>query len=174
LVGSTEPYVTSTTVTSASGPTTTSEAINFIEVGVKLFVTPTIHKDDFITMKIRPEVSSVVNTVQTSSNNAIPVVGTTEAETTVLLKDGTMIIIGGLIEEERHSTVNKIPVLGSIPYLGYLFKNETESTTKQEIAIFLKASIMTGDVHEDVKAATLKLGAQEGKGFDGLKGNQKD
>ena len=167
LVGSTEPYVTSTTITSASGPTTTSEAINFIEVGVKLFVTPTIHEDDFITMKIRPEVSSVVNTVQTSSNNSIPVVGTTEAETTVLVKDGTMIIIGGLINEERRSTVNKIPLLGNIPYLGYLFKNESELVTKKEIAIFLQATIMTGDVHENVDAA-LEL-----KERGGLKNNYK-
>jgi len=155
LVGSSEPYVTSTTITPASGPATTSEIIDFIEVGVKLFVTPKIHADGFITMKIRPEVSSVVSTVQTGSNNVIPVVGTTEAETTILLKDGAMIVIGGLIEEDRRTTINKIPLLGSIPYLGSLFKNETEKVTKKEIAIFLKATIITGDVHENVQAELL-------------------
>ena len=61
LVGSTEPYVTSTTTTPASGPTTTAESVNFIDVGVQLYVTPTIHNDGFITMNIKPEVSSVTS-----------------------------------------------------------------------------------------------------------------
>jgi len=73
LVGSSEPYVTSTTTTPSSGPTTTAESVNFIEVGVKLYVTPTIHEDNFITMKIKPEVSSVTSTLATSNNNTIPV-----------------------------------------------------------------------------------------------------
>src|SRR3989344_5392029 len=76
LVGSTQPYVTTTTTTPASGPTTTAETVNFIDVGVKLFVTPTIHEDGFFTIKIKPEVSSVTSSLKTSNNNTIPIVET--------------------------------------------------------------------------------------------------
>lgn len=146
LVGSSEPYVTSTTTTPASGPTTTAETINFIEVGVKLYVTPTIHKDQFITMKIKPEVSSVTKTLTTGSNNSIPVVETSEAETTVMVKDGVTIVIGGLIKEEKLTTRKKIPLLGDVPLLGVVFRNNDDVTEKTEIVIFLTPKIITGDV----------------------------
>lgn len=150
LVGSTEPYVTSTTTTPSSGPTTTAESVNFIEVGVKLFVTPTIHKDGFITMKIKPEVSSVVDNVTTSNNNTIPVVETSEAETTVMVRDGVTIVIGGLIKEESLRTTKTIPVLGKLPVLGMVFKSEDERVGKTELVIFLTPIIVTGDVDEDI------------------------
>jgi len=145
LVGSTEPYVTTTTTTPSSGPTTTAESINFIEVGVKLYVTPTIHKDDFITMKIRPEVSSVVGTIVTGNNNTIPVVETSEAETTVMVKNNVTIIIGGLIKEESIETKKQIPILGKIPLLGAVFRSTDNKKDKTEIVIFLTPQIISGD-----------------------------
>ncbi|MBU4333071.1 MAG: hypothetical protein KKD07_01370, partial [Candidatus Omnitrophica bacterium] len=130
LVGSTEPYVTSTTTTPSSGPTTTAESVNFIEVGVKLYVTPTIHNDGFVTMKIKPEISSVTGEITTSNNNTIPVVETSEAETSVMVKDGVTIVIGGLIKEEKIKTTKKVPFLGDIPFLGNAFKNESDKVSK--------------------------------------------
>lgn len=147
LVGSEEPYVTSTTTTTASGPSTTAESVNFIEVGVKLFVTPVIHKDDFITIKINPEVSSVVRTVTTGNNNIIPVVETSQAETTVTVKDGVTIVIGGLIKEEDIGEDKQVPILGKIPVLGYAFKSKNALKRKTEIVILLKPKIVTGDVN---------------------------
>ncbi len=145
LVGSTRPYVTTTTTTPSSGPTTTAETINFIDVGVKLYVTPTVHKDGFITMNIRPEVSSVLDELETSGGNAIPIVKTSEAETTVRIKDGVTIVIGGLIEDSESETRKKVPLLGDIPILGAAFRNRDTSTTKTEIAIFLTPRIIVGD-----------------------------
>ncbi|MCA9406776.1 MAG: type II secretion system protein GspD [Candidatus Omnitrophica bacterium] len=150
LVGSSEPYVTSTTTTPSSGPTTTSESVQFIEVGVKLFVTPTVHEDEFITMKIKPEVSSVTSTVTTGNNNIIPVVETSEAETTVLVKNGVTLVIGGLIKEEKLKTTKKIPFLGDIPVLKHAFQNVTDNVSKTEIVIFLKPTIITGDVENSL------------------------
>ena len=150
LVGSTVPYVTTTTTTPAAGAATTAEAVNFIEVGVKLFVTPTIHKDGFITMKIKPEVSSVTSNLTTSNNNKIPIVETSEAETTVVVKDGVTVVIGGLIKEETVNTTKKVPGLGDIPVLGGAFRNKDNKFTKTEIAIFLTPRIMTGDVNENM------------------------
>lgn len=145
LVGSSEPYVTTQTTTPASGPATTAETVNFIEVGVKLFVTPTIHGDGYITMKIRPEVSSAPTTLPTSTGNEIPIVETSQAETTVMAKDNATIVIGGLIKEENTKTINKIPVLGDLPFLGLAFRNESKKKEKTEIVIFLTPKIITGD-----------------------------
>ncbi|MFA5059220.1 MAG: secretin N-terminal domain-containing protein [Candidatus Omnitrophota bacterium] len=146
LVGSTQPYVTTTTTTPATGPTTTAESVNFIDVGVKLYVTPTIHEDDYITMKIKPEVSSVVRFVTTSNNNSIPVVETSEAETTVMVKNGITIVIGGLMKDEKVETVNKIPLLGDLPLFGLAFRNRDQLLRKTELAIFLTPTIISGDV----------------------------
>ena len=151
LVGSTQPYVTTTTTTPAAGATTTAESVNFIEVGVKLYVTPTIHRDDFITMKIRPEVSSVTEFLTTSNNNTIPIVDTSEAETTVLVKDGVTIVIGGLIKDETIESVKKVPLLGDIPFLGAVFRNRDHLIRKTELVIFLTPHIISGDVTEEVR-----------------------
>jgi len=149
LVGSTEPYVTTTTTTPSSGPATTAESVNFIEVGIKLFVTPMIHQDNFITMKIKPEVSSVTRNITTGKNNTIPVVETSEAETTVSVKNGITIVIGGLIKDEKIDSIKKIPLLGDLPLVGFAFRNEGKLIRKTELVIFLTPKIITGDVQTD-------------------------
>lgn len=146
LVGSSEPYVTTTTTTPASGPNTTAESINFIDVGVKLYVTPTIHTDDHVTMKIKPEVSSVTRTITTGNNNTIPIVEKSEAETTVNVKNGVTIVIGGLIKDEKINADKKVPILGDIPFLGHLFKSQSKSLSKTELVIFLTPRIVEGDM----------------------------
>ncbi|MFC1700001.1 hypothetical protein ACFL1I_08640, partial [Candidatus Omnitrophota bacterium] len=73
----------------------------WLKKGIQLAVTPTINSDGFVTMKIKPEISSVVSTLETTSNNKIPIVDTSTAETTVMVKDGSTIIIGGLRRDEE-------------------------------------------------------------------------
>lgn len=150
LVGSTEPYVTTTTTTPSTGTPTTAESVNFIDVGVKLNVTPTIHQDNFITMKIKPEVSSVTSTLTTATQNTIPIVETSEAETTVTVKDGVTIVIGGLIKQEKILSTSKVPLLGDIPLVGMAFKSQKDKIKNTEIAIFLTPHIVSGDVPENV------------------------
>jgi type IV pilus assembly protein PilQ len=141
LVGSKQVYVTTTAV---QGQTTTqtAESVNFVDVGVKLFVTPTIGHDGFISMKIRPEVSSVVQNYTTSAGNVIPIVETSQAETTILVQDGATLIIGGLMKDEKIKSVNKIPILGDIPLLGHLFRNSLDQTRQTELVIFLTCHII--------------------------------
>ena len=154
LVGSTEPYVTTTTTTPATGAVTTAESVNFIDVGVKLYVTPTIHDDDYITMKIKPEVSSVTRFVTTGNNNTIPVVETSQAETTVMVKNGVTIVIGGLIKDEKIDSVNKIPILGDLPILGAAFRNKNQLLRKTELVIFLTPQIISGDTRTEEDASS--------------------
>ena len=144
LVGSKQVYVTSSAVVSPSA-TQTTEAVNFVDVGVKLYVTPAVSPDGFICLKVRPEVSSVVENYRTAAGNTIPVVETSEAETTVLLKDGAAMVIAGLMKEEKVRTVNKVPLLGDIPFLGALFRSRSERDRKTELAIFLTCRIVEWD-----------------------------
>ncbi|MDP8266524.1 MAG: secretin N-terminal domain-containing protein [Candidatus Aceula meridiana] len=156
LVGSNEPYITSETITTASGPATTSESVNFIDVGVKLYVTPKIHGDGYVTLKIKPEVSSVTRYLTTSTNNEIPIVDTSQAETTVTIKDGVTIVLGGLIKDEDIDNVNKVPLLGDIPFLGAVFRNKSQTTRKTELVIFLTCHIVGGDVDVEPKTTFIE------------------
>jgi len=144
LVGTKEVYV-STSTTNTTGISTTAEEVTFVDVGVTLSVTPTINADGFVTMKIKPEVSSTGTPYTTASGNKIPVVSTSVAETNVMVKDGTTIIIGGLIKDKITDTVKKLPFFGDIPLLGLAFRSKDKTTTKTELAIFLTPHIISGD-----------------------------
>lgn len=144
LVGRREAYVTATT-TQAQSTATTAETIQFIDVGVKLFVTPTITESEFVQLKIRPEVSSVATTLKTSTGNTIPIVETTEAETRVMVKSGTTIIIGGLMKDTIEISRREIPVLADIPLVGLLFKNKADHIQKTELVILMTPRIISGE-----------------------------
>ena len=157
LVGTTKPYVTTTTTTPASGPTSVSESVTFIDVGVKLTVTPTIHKDGYITMKIKPEVSSATTTLITSSKNEIPIVDTSTVDTTIRVKDGVTIVLGGLIKDERSANSSEVPILGKMPFVGGAFRQKSDSIEKTEIMVFLTPRIITGDIQaKDVNPRLIK------------------
>lgn len=144
LVGRREAYVTST-VTQAQSTAATAETIQFIDVGVKLFITPTVTDSSFITLKIRPEVSSVASTLTTSTGNKVPIVETTEAETRLMVKDGTTVIIGGLMRDETTLSTQKVPLLGDLPLIGAAFKNRSDRIKKTELVILMTPHIMSGE-----------------------------
>lgn len=156
LIGSKEVYF-SQTQSQSTVTTTTAESVNFVDVGVKINVTPTITADNYIVMKIRPEVSSVREVATSPLGSSVPVVETSQAETTVKVKDGAMIMIGGLMKEESRDTRKRIPLLCKIPILGWLFRNSDNERTKTELAIFLTPHIFTGDVEKpDVEKEVVK------------------
>ncbi len=144
LVGTREAFVTST-VSQASSTTTTSESITFVDVGVKLKLQPTINKDNFISLKITPEVSSVGRTITTANANEIPIVDTTQASTQVLVKDGHTVLIGGLMKDEISKDTDKVPVLGDVPVIGAFFRSVDDSVVKTELVILLTPHIVQGD-----------------------------
>ncbi len=157
LVGRREAYVTST-VTQAQSTASTAETIQFIDVGVKLFVTPTINDGDMIALKIRPEVSSVATTLETSTGNDIPIVETTEAETRVMVKDGATIVIGGLMKDETSYSHKRVPILGDLPVVGFLFGNKSDRIEKTELVILLTPHLTTGT--ETFKAPAAAAGGR--------------
>lgn len=146
LVGTKDAYITSTT-SELGESAVTSQSVNFVDVGVKLYVTPTINKENYITLKIRPEVSSSTRTSITSEGQVtqIPIVTTSETETSLIVKDGVSILLGGLRKVTRDNQRKQIPILGSIPILGNLFKSREEEWTKNELVIILTPHIVSGD-----------------------------
>ena len=139
LIGSRVPYQTSG-ATFAGGGAAQVTQVQKEEVGVKLRITPVINADGFITTQITPEVSSVVGFK--GQNNDLPVVDTRQATTTVRLKDGSSIIIGGLLSEEKSTSMTKVPILGDIPLLGYFFQHRVVTTSKKDLVIEITPHIL--------------------------------
>jgi type IV pilus assembly protein PilQ len=143
LVATRDPYIT-TSQSQSDNTVVTSESVSFIDVGVELFVTPTIAKDGFIQMKVAPKVSSKTGELLTSEGNKVPIVETAEAETILLLEDGGTVILGGLIQDTKAVVHKRIPFLGDIPLVGYLFRSSDEETEKTETVVFLTARTVSG------------------------------
>lgn len=135
------------------------ETIKFIEVGVSLDVTPRINEESMISVAIRPEISSVATTYE--ARYSVPVVQKAYAETSVMVKDGETIIIGGMIENRKVDLDNRVPVLGRIPLLGLLFRGQTSAMQNSEIIVFLTPRIVSGEepfqLLRDIKKAPKPL-----------------
>lgn len=188
LVGTKDAYITSTTTLGASGTSVTSQSVNFVDVGIKLYVTPTISRDGFVTMKVRPEVSSSTRTNITSDGKItqIPIVTTSETETSILVKDGTTIIIAGLKKNQRQKEERKFPILGDIPILKTFFKSVSDEKTKTELVIFITPYIVTGeepleytslvkdkDIADFQSLAKARYLEKKGMGSSGIEGYKK-
>ncbi|MCG8431816.1 MAG: hypothetical protein MJA29_11670 [Candidatus Omnitrophica bacterium] len=146
LVGTKDAYITSS-VSQAGETAITSQEVNFVDVGIKLFVTPHVNREGMVTMKIRPEISSAerVTLLSEGKETQIPIVTTSEAETTIMVKDGVTVIIGGLRQDEHAKTVKQIPLLGDIPVLGHAFRSTSNEVKQAELVILLTPYILSGD-----------------------------
>jgi len=142
-----QPYQEETTTTASGGTTTTSQTYQWVDVGVTLNVTPKINEKGFISMLIKPVVSSISEWYggDAQEAGAVPVVKSANAETTVTIKDGTTIIIAGLIKDNRTKSVNKIPFLGDIPLVGAAFTSNSDDVRRTETIIFLTPRVVGGD-----------------------------
>ena len=139
LIGERIPFVVTGTVF-AGGGAAPVQTVQREEVGVKLRITPHINPDGYITTEITPEVSSVTDFK--GANNDLPVVSTRQATTTVRLKDGNSVVIGGLLSEQKNTQVTKVPLLGDIPFLGLLFRHQVTQLEKSDLVIEVTPHIM--------------------------------
>ena len=117
----------------------------FKPVGVLLNVTPRINDKDFITCAIKPEISSISQWYDGGPQEGTPVIRKAHAETTVMVKDGVTIIIGGLIKDRKDESTTSVPFLGALPIIGRLFRYETVSSVNTETVVFLTPRIITGE-----------------------------
>jgi general secretion pathway protein D len=143
-VGEVRKYVITTT-TQGEATQTVSEDVKDLEIGTRLFITPTINDEGFVTIKIKPEITSIIDYLETSQGNLIPNVRIVTAETIALVKDGTTVLIGGLSQEEKALSSEGTPFLSKLPLVGGAFKSKTAKTTRTELLVLLTPHIITGD-----------------------------
>lgn len=113
--------------------------------GNTLVVTPTINKDDFITMLVKPEISNWVKDANfVFQNNVVssPVIDKRTLESTVLIKSGDTLAIGGLLQDETKKQRTKVPVVGDIPVIGYAFQERINARTKRNLLVFVTPTII--------------------------------
>ncbi len=120
--------------------TTATSSVEYKKVGIILRCTPRVNDDGFITSDVHTEVSSPVYVPEMRAYR----VENRAADTTVRLKDGETMVIGGLIGSEEAKSFTKVPFLGDIPLFGALFRNEKRSKSDSEIMIFLTAHTAEG------------------------------
>ncbi len=129
--------------------TGTFEVSNFIykDIGIILKVTPQVNARGFIKLTLAPEVSQNQGTTSFggASGASIPIIGTRKAITQVSLKDGYTMGIGGLISTNFNNGVNKVPILGSLPVIGYLFKQDTRNNVVDNLVIFITAKTISAE-----------------------------
>jgi type IV pilus assembly protein PilQ len=123
---------------SSSGATTTS----FKEAVLSLTVTPQITPDDRIIMNLLVTKDSVGEVVPSATGGFVPSIDTREVQSTAVVNDGETVVLGGIYETETRDTVSKVPVLGDIPGLGYLFRSRNTVSNKAELLIFVTPRIL--------------------------------
>jgi len=154
-------------------------AVSAEEVGVILEVTPSINPDGFVKMAVEPEISRLSKqTVDISENFRSPIIERRRANTTVTVRDGETVVIGGLINDRYERSDRKIPILGDIPIIGLAFRQKTETTAKTELLIVLRPHVvrtpqrMQQVTEEAVGRMSLQPGLKEQIRKAELKGTQ--
>lgn len=137
-IGQNVPFVTGSFTTSSGDSTDPFQTIEREDVGISLRVTPQINEGDTVNLEIQQEVSSISNSSQASD----VITNERKISTKVIAQDGETIILGGLISNEVRQDEQKVPFLGDIPLLGGLFRNDSTTSSKQNLMVFLRATIL--------------------------------
>ena len=110
------------------------------EVGIKLEVTPQINEGSSVVLKIKIEVSGVAGVPM----SGVDIITNKRAiETTALVDNNQIIVLGGLVDEDTQDSISKVPFLGSVPILGKLFQSSSSTTVKKNLMVFLRPTIIT-------------------------------
>lgn len=157
IVGTKFPIINSDASSASGGgaATITTSLRGYEDIGIQLNVLPQISDGSMINMIIRPSVRELIGTRsgktvsgEVTALTEYPVISTREAETQVVMPDRQTVVIGGLLKDRQSKTVVKVPLLGSIPYIGWLFRRETVQNEKVELLIFVTASIVPAEGSE--------------------------
>jgi len=134
-VGSEVPFITDSYVDTNGG---THNTVQYQSIGITLSVTPHVNPEGLVVMDVSPSITSLTaQTVTIQPGVDAPVFEQRLADAYVSIKDGQTIVIGGLMQDQKTASVNKIPILGDIPLLGKLFQYSTNDKSKTELLIFL-------------------------------------
>ncbi len=137
VVGQYVPLITSVSYNTISGAPINS--VTYTDVGIILTVTPYITHEGLVEMIVAPQSSSLnqTTTVPIAQGVSAPVIDVVSANTVAITPSGQTVVIGGLMQSAKASTVQKIPWLGDLPWIGNLFKRTVDSNSREELLIFL-------------------------------------
>ena len=121
------------------------------EVGIKLEVTPQVNAQGDVKLFLKQEVSSVAGPVSSRSSDLI--INKREFETTVTVGDGQLFAMGGLLNDDERRTIERIPLLSDIPFIGELFKSRSRSRSKTNLMVFIRPTILRSKADGDVMTA---------------------
>jgi general secretion pathway protein D len=164
VVAKNVPFLTGSYSSTGSGSTPTNpfQTIQREDVGLTLRITPQINEGNAIKMKVMQEVSSV-----TESSQAVDLITNKRSiQTNIVVDDGQMIVLGGLIEEKLTDVEQRVPGLGDIPLLGWFFRYSTSKVEKTNLMVFLQPTILkdaavssahTGNKYNFMRAKQLGL-----------------
>jgi general secretion pathway protein D len=141
VVGENVPFITS----QARDSTNLANTINTVErkdVGITLRLTPHIHESDFVSLDIFQESSALLGDTLLNASTVGPTTTKRSAKTSVLVKNGDTVVLGGMMQETFTNTVSQVPLLGDIPLLGNLFKFKSVSRKKTNLLIMLTPRII--------------------------------
>jgi general secretion pathway protein D len=144
MVGENIPFVTGQSQTAATGGQIFSQ-IDRRDVGINLKITPQITSEDNVRLDVYQEISDITTTPGLNPNIVGPSTTKRAATTTVVVKDRQTMVIGGLIQDKVNATTSKVPLLGDIPILGWLFKYNTTTVQKVNLMIFITPYIVKNE-----------------------------
>ncbi|MDT7042357.1 hypothetical protein [Candidatus Nitronereus thalassa] len=142
-VGTDQSFFSSTTTQGVGGSgNIITEQVRTVTSGLVLSVTPQISQDGWIMMDVSPIITTLGTPVVSPNGSTAPTIDVKQSGGLVRVRDGEMVIIGGLIQDQLSDTERKVPILGDIPGLGRLFKGSFQAKRKSELVIFLRAKIV--------------------------------
>jgi general secretion pathway protein D len=168
LIGDRVPIITTTT-SPATNANYVSEAVNYIDVGLKLEVEPVIYLDDEVAIKVNLEVSTLVREVLSKAGTLAYQIGTRGANTVLRLKDGETQILAGLISDEDRATSNKVPGLGELPVMGRLFGSQKDDSQRSEILLSITPRVVRSIHRPDLLDAEFDSGTEAVIGAEPLR-----
>jgi general secretion pathway protein D len=145
-----------------------SASVNYLDVGLKLEVEPSVHLNDEVAIKVNLEVSSVVKEVSGPSASLAYQVGTRSAITSLRLHDGETQVLAGLISDEERRSANRLPGLGELPGVGRLFSSQRDVNNKTEIVLLITPRVIRNVARPNLASATQAAGTEGAVGAQPL------
>lgn len=156
LIGERVPNITATSTATGF----VAESVNYVDVGLKLEVEPTVHVGDEVTIKVALEVSNIINQLQTKQGSVAFQIGTRSAQTVLRLRDGESQLLAGLINDEDRRSAQRVPGLGDLPILGRLFGSQSDDQIKTEIVLSITPRVLRSVRPVTGNAASFSTGTE--------------
>ena len=175
-VGQEVPFVSGsfTNTGAAAGAVNPFQTIQREQVGVKLTITPQINEGDSMLLKISQEISSIAPSVEGASDL---ITNERIIETTVIVDDGQILVLGGLLEDALRESNQRVPFLGSIPVLGGLFRSQKTDSVKTNLMVFIRPRILRDSVQSafqtDAKYNAIRGVQLEGGNYGYMRSKQR-